>query len=130
MKTKNVDATAKLFNAVILNDVKEVKAAIKAGADINDYHFMTPLHFAAQGGHLAIVKFLVEKGADIKAKDDDWTPLHVAARHGDLSMVKFLVENGADINAKTDSGATVLHWAAREGHSKIVGYLRSQGAKE
>jgi hypothetical protein len=44
---KNVDALAKLFNAVILNDVEAAKAAIKAGADVNDYNRGVPLHFAA-----------------------------------------------------------------------------------
>jgi len=30
---------------------------------------MTPLHYAAQNGHLSVVEFLVNQKADINAKD-------------------------------------------------------------
>lgn len=37
---------------------------------------VTALMVAAQGGHLEMVKFLVEKGADVKAKDEEgFSPL-------------------------------------------------------
>jgi ankyrin repeat protein len=42
---------------------------------------------------LSVVKLLVERGADVRLKDDaGWTPLHVAARAGYLSLVHLLVE--------------------------------------
>lgn len=43
----------------------------------------TALHYAAQGGHLACIKLLVEKGALLDAKDsDDYTPYNLA-KHGE-----------------------------------------------
>ncbi|WP_353281274.1 ankyrin repeat domain-containing protein [Wolbachia endosymbiont (group A) of Andrena trimmerana] len=49
-----------------------------------------------------IAKFLVDKGADIGAKDNDGrTPLHVAAYSGDLDMVKFFLDKNASIEAKS-----------------------------
>jgi len=62
---------------------------------------MTPLHYAAQYGHLSVVEYLVNQKADINAKDkDNRTPLHRAARYGHLSVVEYLVNQRADINAK------------------------------
>jgi len=62
---------------------------------------MTPLHYAAQQGHLSVVEYLVNQKADINAKGHyDWTPLHWAAEKGHLSVVEYLVNQKADINAK------------------------------
>ena len=36
----------------------------------NNSHQGTPLHLAAEAGHMDIVRYLVEKGADINIKDD------------------------------------------------------------
>ena len=33
---------------------------------------MSPLHWAAGGGHVNIVKMLVEKGAELNSKDDEY----------------------------------------------------------
>ena len=42
----------------------------------------TPLHDAAYGGHLEIVKLLIEKVADIAGKTNgNQTPLHIALQN-------------------------------------------------
>jgi len=65
---------------------------------------MTPLHFAAQNGHLCVVEYLVNQKADINERNKyDWTPLHFAAQNGHLSVVEYLVNQKADINSKNNN---------------------------
>jgi len=55
------------------------------------------------------VKLLLEKGANIEAKDNDGdTALINAAIKGETEMVKLLLEKGANIEAKDNKGETAL----------------------
>ena len=90
---------------------------------------------AAYGGSLEVVRFLIEKGADINARDDRGeTALHSAARGGSLKAVRFLVEKGADINARNMyTNKTPLSRIIRRSgkkYEKIANYLRSHGGTE
>jgi ankyrin repeat protein len=56
-----------LRGAAIRGDVKEVKALLKAGADVDEGVLAdgwTPLHMAVNHGHLAVIRVLLEAGAD------------------------------------------------------------------
>lgn len=66
--------------------------------DDRDDNGTTPLMLAAGKGLLAIVKELLNHGADVNAQDlDNWTALLCATKAGYLEIVEILVENGADI---------------------------------
>ena len=55
------------------------------------------IYLASELGHLEKVKYLVENGADVNAKDRfDRTALIFASENGHFEIVKYLVENGAD----------------------------------
>jgi len=60
-----------------------VKLLIEKGADFKspDKNGKTPLHCAAEGGSLEVVKHLIDvKGVDCNVKSNNGnTPLHVAA---------------------------------------------------
>ncbi|OUM61687.1 hypothetical protein PIROE2DRAFT_26240, partial [Piromyces sp. E2] len=55
------------------------------------------LHAACKNGHIDVVKYLVEQGANIHQENYNYdTPLYIACKNGHEDIVKYLVEQGAD----------------------------------
>ena len=72
------------------------------GLDVNckEADNTTPLHCAAKNGSLALVKYLLDKGAKADALcADDSAPIHYAASRGAHQVVHELVRHGAQVNA-------------------------------
>ncbi len=94
----------------------------------------TALMGAAKRGNLALVKLLLETGADVNAKvkseiypwSNGWTALMYASNH--VEVVKLLLERGADVKAMAQNGNTVLRSAALEGNVEVVKLLLDKGA--
>ncbi len=64
-------------------------------------------HIAAKKGDLAMVKFLLDSGAAIGAKDNkDNTPLHFAVQGGRSAVVTELLNRGANRNVRNKKGKT------------------------
>ncbi|KAI9434232.1 ankyrin repeat-containing domain protein [Lactarius indigo] len=69
----------------------------------------TPLHWAASGGHLDVIAYLLANGAGVDKTDDNgWTALHIAVSSGHEEVVRELVGAAADVNKKNDKGITPL----------------------
>ena len=106
---------------------------VQAKADSKDDYGRTPLSWAAERGHEAVVKLLVERG-DVEAdsKDDRGrTPLSWAAGDGHEAVVKLLVERGdVEADSKDDRGRTPLSRAAGDGHEAVVKLLVERGDVE
>lgn len=84
----------------------------------------TPLHCAAESGKKEMVALLLDKGADINARNDiQNTPLHEAAWHGHLETVKFLLEKGANPNLTAVDGKTPLALAKKAYRTEICDFL-------
>ncbi|XP_045406111.1 ankyrin repeat domain-containing protein 23 isoform X2 [Lemur catta] len=90
----------------------------------------TPMFWACRGGHLDILKQLLNQGARVNARDKIWsTPLHVAVRTGHSDCLEHLIECGAHLNAQDKEGDTALHEAVRHGRYKAMKLLLLYGAK-
>ncbi len=81
----------------------------------------TPLIAAAQAGHKATAKVLLDAGADPNHQGFlNKTPLLWAAERGYSPIITLLLENGADPNLNDVQGLTPLMVAARNGNTRIA----------
>lgn len=86
------------------------------------------IHVFAVRGRTSVVKFLLEKGVDVDARDQKGrTPLICSVINGHAETVKLLLDSGANIES-TFEGNTVLMEAVMQNHEEIVIVLISHGA--
>jgi len=85
---------------------------------------------ASKEGNIEIVKLLLDKGANVNAKDKrDGTALMIACVKGYQTIVELLLDNkGADVNAKNNKGDNALMFTSMTGYQTIVELLLDKGA--
>jgi ankyrin repeat protein len=81
----------------------------------------TAIGIAALGGHLQMVRRLVEAGADFGGPG--WNPLHYAAFGGHADIVRYLASVKAPLDDPAPNHQTALMLAARNGHLEVVRVL-------
>jgi len=85
--------------------------------------------FAANNGHLGLLKALVDIGDDIEDRSNNGrTPLHWASLWGHFPVVEYLFDIGANISSTDVTGMTPLMCAVYNNQREIVSYLIQQGA--
>lgn len=82
----------------------KVRQLLEEGADIEERGVdeSTPLYVACYFAHEAVVRLLIERGADVTAKIGDGpgdTPLFVAVGLNHAGVVRLLLESGVDPNS-------------------------------
>jgi ankyrin repeat protein len=99
--------------------------------DLMNWQHQTLLHFACGKGDVERAAILLDAGANILARDDEYrsTPLAWAARTNAAQMVEFLLARGAPTTPPDDEPwATPLAWAERRQHAEVASILRRHGA--
>ena len=133
VKTSCAASIDDLIRAVWGFDTAKAAALIDGGVDVNtaDGKGTYPLILACSyKDNDEMIKLLLEKGANPNVSGPKGeTPLGFAAKYS-LKAVQMLVEKGADVNAKDEAGFTALRWAQKMEQSKIVEFLKKNGAKE
>ena len=99
-----------------------------------NYHFdpqernvwgITCLHYAAEGNHVDVVRYLITKcNCDPMTTSDRYrnTVLHRAAAHGSLDVMKYLINHhNCNPMATNERDETILHCAVK--HIEVVKYL-------
>jgi hypothetical protein len=87
------------------------KRLIARDADVNKPGW-APLHYAATGGHVAVMRLLLDNYAYIDAASPNGsTPLMMAAQYGTNDAVKLLIDAGADPTLKNAKGLTAIDFA-------------------
>jgi len=107
------DDESPLMMAALKGHLDLARKLIDRGADVNKTGW-TPLHYAATGGHLAIMELLLEHHAYIDAESPNGTtPLMMAAQYGSIDAVRLLLEAGADPRLKNQLGLSAIDFAYR-----------------
>lgn len=119
------DGWTPLHLAAFFGQRAAAERLLAAGADLGAISrnalANTPLHAAVAGGHVDLSVMLIERGADVHAKDAGaHTPLHIAAEANYLPIVRGLLARGADPHAVDAEDKTPLSRAAARNHTAVV----------
>jgi uncharacterized protein len=103
----------------------------------------TPLMRAAKDTDVAVMKSLLDHGADVHARTKKLqTPLMYAAsrlsgfrgtpnrgtEHAALAAIELCLDRGADVNAVDENGQTAVHLAVAQAEDSVIRLLASRGA--
>lgn len=126
--TNSRDETA-LMLVALHGDLQSAKVLVERGAEVNRPGW-TPLHYAAAGGHVPLIAFLLDESAYIDAQSPNrTTPLMMAARQKHTNAVRVLVEAGADPTQRNEAGYGAAEYMEAHGERAEAQWLRERAAE-
>ena len=134
VEVRNAQDESPLMLAALRGQLELVKKLVERDADVNKTGW-TPLHYAATGGHVPVIEFLLEHSAYIDAESPNGTtPLMMAAMYGSPEAVKHLIQAGADLQIKNGANMTALDFALKANRPNNIELmqegLRREAARE
>ncbi|XP_037909760.1 ankyrin repeat and KH domain-containing protein mask isoform X3 [Hermetia illucens] len=132
VEDQNENGHTPLMEAASAGHVEVAKVLLEHGAGINTHsnEFKeSALTLACYKGHLNMVRFLLQAGADQEHKTDEMhTALMEASMDGHVEVARLLLDSGAQVNMPTDSFESPLTLAACGGHVELATLLIERGA--
>ncbi|KAG8193126.1 hypothetical protein JTE90_004950 [Oedothorax gibbosus] len=123
--TEKIDHQKKI-GKLISND--PIKLKTKCDQELEIIDVQNSLFDALKHGSLDDVKKSIEKGADLKARNQHlWTSLHFAAQGGNIQIGAFLIKENLDVKAENKDGQTPIHIASTFGRKDMVKLLLKAG---
>ncbi len=136
--TRDEDTRA-LFAAIRDGNLATVESLLQNKEIVNgkDKTGTTALMQAASSADAAIIRLLLDKGADPNARvevsapaRDVFTPVMAAAMRGDMETLEQLLSAGGDVNLQGgDFGRSALLLAATTGSEEVVRLILGKGAR-
>ncbi len=128
----SIDGFTPLALACFFAQPEIARLLIDQGANVNlaanNAMKVAPVHAAVAARQSAILKMLVEAGADVNARQQaGFTPLHAAAQNGDEAATRMLLAAGADRQARADNQQSPLDMALLGGHGPVAELLGETG---
>ncbi|KAI6660993.1 Transient receptor potential cation channel [Oopsacas minuta] len=123
LSKRDVDDNSVLHCAVMSGSQEAVRMCITqkfTGMERNTSG-ASPLHLAAQLGHIEIATMLLEN-VNVKVNcidNESATPLHYAARNNRVDMISFLIKRGASVNRTNNASNTPFIIGAIWGYTKV-----------
>ena len=124
------DPSKEFIKAAKSGNADRLRDLLKADPNLleaQDKDGSTALHCATWKGHQAVVKLLLDAGANVNAhnNNDHWgtTALHAAAHANQAAIAQLLIASGADVNARGARGITPRGAAAEGGDEVIIRQL-------
>jgi hypothetical protein len=114
-----------LVEAVKDADEARVRNLLDRGADPDEQdEDAGALHWAVCRGTFTIAEMLVEKGANLDAKDPAGvTALMYAGRFGKTDILRLLIDKGADFDIKDKEGFTAKEWVRQSCDKAVLDIL-------
>jgi ankyrin repeat protein len=124
-----IEAIASTRHWPKLESLDTVRLLLDAGATVRPEDDPAVVLAVASGSPSAVLRLLLERGADPNARRSDGTPaIVIAAMRRDASLVDELLARGAEMDAADAGGRTALMHAVERGADRIVISLLGAGA--